>query len=358
MVDIMMTSPPPTLGMRLDALISKVDEMSSFQMYALIVSVTLVWCLFLLGTGNNTNNNNTVKELNKKVDALNVHYPQDALQKKNPYVPTNNNNMTTRMTNNNDDSRNSIDPVKPANNKTKLILPPAVATPVCSDPVVVQKRISSSKSSSSGAAVPPSNLSDLTNEDIAQLVVKNILRDHELEKRLDPFRAVDVRRIACNIKLAALGHGGALANLPSGPSLDYGKVHGANCEIVVGYVPIPVGLVGPLTLNGESIFVPMATTEGCLVASTNRGAKAICEGGGAVAVIVRDGITRAPCIRMPSAKEAAHLKVWCEVPENFAKLKAAFESTTSFGKLKSCSPTIAGKNIYLRLVCFSGDAMG
>jgi hydroxymethylglutaryl-CoA reductase (NADPH) len=117
-------------------------------------------------------------------------------------------------------------------------------------------------------------------------------------------------------------------------------------------------MVGPMTLNGESIFVPMATTEGCLVASTNRGAKAITQGGGAYAEVIRDGITRAPCVRLPSAREAAGLKLWCEMPENFALLKSAFESTTSFGKLKSCVPTVAGRNIYLRLTCFAGDAMG
>ena len=82
------------------------------------------------------------------------------------------------------------------------------------------------------------------------------------------------------------------------------------------------------------------------MASTNRGAKAITEGGGAVAVIVRDGIIRAPCVRMPSAAAAAHLKLWCEEPHNFAVLKQAFESTTSFGKLKTCVPTVAGKNCY------------
>merc|ERR1719446_1018459 len=102
----------------------------------------------------------------------------------------------------------------------------------------------------------------------------------------------------------------------------------------------------------------MATTEGCLVASANRGAKAITQGGGAYAEVIRDGISRAPCIRMPSARQAAALKRWCEEPENFAELKAAFESTTAYGKLRSCSPTVAGKNVYLRLVCFSGDAMG
>jgi hydroxymethylglutaryl-CoA reductase (NADPH) len=232
----------------------------------------------------------------------------------------------------------------------KMVHKPAESTPVCSDP-------SSFKKSSSSKL--PTNLKELPDEDIAQLVLTNQLKDHELEKRLDPFRAVDVRRMAVNQKLAPLiGNENVLENLPCQHALDYSKVFGANCEIVVGYVPIPVGLVGPLTLNESTVYVPMATTEGCLVASTNRGAKAISQGSGAHARIVRDGITRAPCVRMASAMEAADLKLWCEEPQNFATLKQAFESTTSFGKLKACNPTVAGKNVYLRLVCFSGDAMG
>ena len=205
------------------------------------------------------------------------------------------------------------------------------------------------------------NITDLKDREVAELVLTNRLKDHELEKRLqDAHRAVSVRRLVINAKLRELGKDNALEKLPFQHKevLDYGRVHGANCEIVVGYVPLPVGMVGPLTLNGESVFIPMATTEGCLVASTNRGAKAITQGGGATAEILRDGITRAPCIRMPSAQSAAHLKVWCERPENFCLLKAAFESTTSFGKLNRCVPTVAGKNVYLRLQCFAGDAMG
>jgi hydroxymethylglutaryl-CoA reductase (NADPH) len=199
----------------------------------------------------------------------------------------------------------------------------------------------------------------MANADIAQLVLSNKLKDHELEKRLDPFRAVVVRRMIVQQKLKSVtGHPDALANLPCQPSMDYARVHGANCEIVVGYIPLPVGLVGPLTLNGETVYVPMATTEGCLVASTNRGAKAISQGSGAAAAIVRDGITRAPCVRMATAMEAAMLAVWCETPVHFQKLRTAFESTTNFGKLKSCKPTVAGRNVYIRLVCFSGDAMG
>lgn len=317
----------PTIGMRLDSMLSTLDDMSSFQMYTLIVATTLVFCLGMLGTSNGK------EDLVVAEDDL---HPRKIITVKSVYDSTSKYN-----------SNSQTDPVKPA----RKIMPPAASTPVCSDP-------KSTSTATKKTSSIPANLKELSNEEIAALVVNNDLRDHELEKRLDPFRAVDVRRLACNTKLAALGNAGALDKLPSEPSLDYGRVHGANCEIVVGYVPLPVGLVGPLTLNNESVFVPMATTEGCLVASTNRGAKAISQGSGATAVIVRDGITRAPCVRMKSATEAAHLKVWCEKDVNFAKLKTAFESTTSFGKLRACTPTVAGKNVYVRLVCFAGDAMG
>lgn len=234
-----------------------------------------------------------------------------------------------------------------------MILPPAHSTPVCSDPSSFQPYKASNPSTQS--------IKEMSNEEVAHMVLVNQLKDHELEKILqDCHRAVQVRRLVMGRKLQEIGKGHALEKLPSEHPevLDYSRVHGANCEIVVGYVPLPVGMVGPLTLNGETVFVPMATTEGCLVASTNRGAKAITQGGGAHAEIVRDGITRAPCVRMPSAMEAARLKLWCEHPVNLAELRTAFESTTSFGKLKSCVPTVAGKNVHLRLTCFSGDAMG
>ena len=82
-----------------------------------------------------------------------------------------------------------------------------------------------------------------------------------------------------------------LKDLPSSLSLDYSRVSGANCKLVVGCIPLLVGMVGPLTLNDESIYIPMATIEGCLVASTNRGCKAISQGSGVSAMVLRDGIT-------------------------------------------------------------------
>lgn len=62
-------------------------------------------------------------------------------------------------------------------------------------------------------------------------------------------------------------------------NFDYSKVLGACCENVIGYIPIPVGVAGPLLLNGTNVTIPMATTEGCLVASCHRGCKAITESG-------------------------------------------------------------------------------
>lgn len=197
-----------------------------------------------------------------------------------------------------------------------------------------------------------------TDEQLAQLVIERKWKDHELEKKLDALRAVQVRRKVFEQKLGKKAEFDWTQELPAKPSLDYASVYGANCEIVIGYVPLPVGLVGPLPINGQDFYVPMATTEGCLVASTNRGAKAIAAGGGATAIVTRDGITRAPCVRLPSAAAAAGLKLWCEEPSNFAQLQAAFSSTTRYGKLSDCQVTVAGRNAYLRLVCASGDAMG
>lgn len=71
------------------------------------------------------------------------------------------------------------------------------------------------------------------------------------------------------------------------------------------------------------------------MASTNRGCKAITQGGGCRSALLKDGITRAPCLRMPDAMAAAALKRWTDTPENFESIKAAFQTTTNFGEVGS-----------------------
>jgi hypothetical protein len=138
----------------------------------------------------------------------------------------------------------------------------------------------------------------------------------------------------------------------------YRGIHGRNCENVVGFVPIPVGIVGPLRIDGKDFHVPMATTEGALVASTNRGCRAITEAGGATTIVTGDGMTRAPVLRMPTLQAVSRLHKWLTDPVSYGKLKAAFDSTSNYGRLKEISFHSAGRNVYLRFLSATGDAMG
>ncbi|XP_045427560.1 3-hydroxy-3-methylglutaryl-Coenzyme A reductase isoform X4 [Pipistrellus kuhlii] len=136
------------------------------------------------------------------------------------------------------------------------------------------------------------------------------------------------------------------------------EVMGACCENVIGYMPIPVGVAGPLCLDGKEFQVPMATTEGCLVASTNRGCRAIGLGGGASSRILADGMTRGPVVRLPRASDSAEVKAWLETPEGFTVMKEAFDSTSRFARLQKLHMSVAGRNLYIRFQSRSGDAMG
>lgn len=138
----------------------------------------------------------------------------------------------------------------------------------------------------------------------------------------------------------------------------YRSILGKNCENVIGFIPYPVGVAGPILMDNKKYHVPMATTEGALVASTNRGCRAITESGGVFTQILNDGMTRAPALRLRSAKEAADVYRWVQQPENLETLRAAFSSTTNYGRLLAIKPTIAGRSIHLRFKCFTGDAMG
>ncbi|KAJ6809453.1 3-hydroxy-3-methylglutaryl-coenzyme A reductase 3-like [Iris pallida] len=130
----------------------------------------------------------------------------------------------------------------------------------------------------------------------------------------------------------------------------------ARCPL--GTCSFPSASRGPLALDGRAYYVPMATTEGCLVASTNRGCKAIAESGGAVSVVLRDGMTRAPAVRFATAARAAELKFFLEDRANFDTLAVVFNRSSRFARLQGIQCSLAGRNLYMRFTCNTGDAMG
>ena len=190
-------------------------------------------------------------------------------------------------------------------------------------------------------------------EEIVKSVVIGTTPSYSLEAKLgDCGRAAAIRREALQRITSK-----SLSGLPL-DGFDYASILGQCCEMPIGYVQIPVGIAGPLLLDGREFSVPMATTEGCLVASTNRGCKAIHLSGGANSVLLRDGMTRAPVVRFGTAKRAAQLKMFLEEPENFETLALVFNKSSRFARLQNIKCAIAGKNLYTRFSCSTGDAMG
>ncbi|XP_059609928.1 3-hydroxy-3-methylglutaryl-coenzyme A reductase [Phlebotomus argentipes] len=170
----------------------------------------------------------------------------------------------------------------------------------------------------------------------------------------DPERGVKIRRqvMATEARIPM----DVFQNLPY-RGYDYSKVMNACCENVLGYVQIPVGYAGPLLLDGTRYFVPMATTEGALVASTNRGCKALLSRG--VTSVVQDiGMTRAPCVRFPDVYRASQAKRWIETQENYVRIKDAFDSTSRYARLQEILIGVDGRTLYIRFRSHTGDAMG
>ncbi|KAK7912747.1 hypothetical protein WMY93_012958 [Mugilogobius chulae] len=195
----------------------------------------------------------------------------------------------------------------------------------------------------------------LSDAEVMLLVSSKHIPAYKLETALErPERGVSIRRQMISSKLACPT---ALSSLPY-TDYDYSKVMGTCCENVIGYMPVPVGVAGPLHLDGKQYQVPLATTEGCLVASTNRGCRAIAMSGGARSCILADSMTRGPLVRLPSACQAAEVKAWLESTDGFQVVKEAFDQSSRFARLQKLLVALAGRNLYIRFHSQTGDAMG
>lgn len=133
-----------------------------------------------------------------------------------------------------------------------------------------------------------------------------------------------------------------------------------NIESFSGVAQVPIGLAGPLLVNGEyaegEFFVPLATTEGTLVGSYNRGMKLTRLAGGITTTVVDDAMQRAPVFVFDDARYAREFGKW--VDENFEAIKAKAEETTQSGVLRDIEQYSAGKMRWLRFNFTTGDAAG
>ncbi|KAI9707980.1 MAG: 3-hydroxy-3-methylglutaryl-coenzyme A (HMG-CoA) reductase isozyme [Bogoriella megaspora] len=200
----------------------------------------------------------------------------------------------------------------------------------------------------------------LTDPELIDLSLKGKIPGYALEKTLgDKTRAVKIRRGVISRTPNTLSTSSLLerSKLPY-RHYDYDRVFGACCENVIGYLPLPLGVAGPITIDGKNCFLPMATTEGVLVASTSRGCKAINAGGGAVTVLTGDGMTRGPCVSFGTLARSGAAKLWLDSEEGQKVMRTAFNSTSRFARLSSMKTALAGTYLYIRFKTTTGDAMG
>jgi hydroxymethylglutaryl-CoA reductase (NADPH) len=131
-------------------------------------------------------------------------------------------------------------------------------------------------------------------------------------------------------------------------------------EHYIGMTQVPVGLIGPLRVRGvhvdDDVYVPLATSEGALVASYDRGAGLISRAGGAVCLLTQEQVQRAPAFAFSCLADAAHFAVWTvDQIDTFREITAR---STGHGRLIDVMTHVDGANVYLIFAFHPGDAAG
>lgn len=133
-----------------------------------------------------------------------------------------------------------------------------------------------------------------------------------------------------------------------------------NVENLIGFAQVPVGLAGPLLVRtsagSRSVYVPMATNEGALVASYSRGMRLLSAAGGARSRVVREGLTQNPILIYADADAACAAAAVARASfDDFAALTSA---STKHGKLVALETRVLGNRLIVELCFTTGDAIG
>jgi hydroxymethylglutaryl-CoA reductase (NADPH) len=194
----------------------------------------------------------------------------------------------------------------------------------------------------------------LTREELVRSIAEGERRFHELPKDMPAVEAAAIRLEALEqisqSPLVNIGH----------HSLDVQRAAKRNCENFFGVAQIPMGVVGPLTVRGTradgDFYVPLATTEAALVASTNRGCAALREAGGAIVRVEDVGMTRAPVFRTSGVVQTQQFLGW--IRDHNEEIRQLCEATSHHLRLLEIRPYAFGTTVFLRFRFDTGDAMG
>jgi hydroxymethylglutaryl-CoA reductase (NADPH) len=149
-------------------------------------------------------------------------------------------------------------------------------------------------------------------------------------------------------------------NLLDPLTLKQGERYRHNVENFVGTVKVPVGIAGPLRINGlfaqGDYYIPLATTEAALVASYSRGAQLLSEAGGCTAALLNEGISRAPGFAFRNIQECGLFVVWAT--SQMEEFRRQAQETSRYGKLVDMRITLEGNHVYLNFEFTTGDASG
>ncbi|MBU0756965.1 MAG: hydroxymethylglutaryl-CoA reductase [Nanoarchaeota archaeon] len=198
------------------------------------------------------------------------------------------------------------------------------------------------------------NADNVENEKLIERLVDRTIKFYELDIMLeDPERAVALRLRAVE-KIT----GREYSEINKYSIL--AKEAKPNIENMIGTVQVPLGIAGPVRINGDyakgDFFVPIATTEGALTASINRGCSVLNSSGGASVRITKIGQTRSAMFAITKSERINEFIAWAD--DNFSELKREAEKESKFLRLKKIEKYSDKDTVWLRIVAETGDAMG
>jgi hydroxymethylglutaryl-CoA reductase (NADPH) len=215
-----------------------------------------------------------------------------------------------------------------------------------------------------------------TPKSISQEIIDRILKGHSLEELIQRLGPVSPREKPLPPRIpragswtqedqekrvqVLAGQGISFSYLTGRKNVEDPSIFQGNIENYIGLAKVPVGVIGPLRINGiyakGDFYVPLATTEGAMVASHQRGAQLISLCGGARVMCLTERVSRAPGFKFENLVEAGQFLIWST--DQFEAFREVAQRTTRHGQLEDVRATLHGNEVFLVFEYTTGDASG